>query len=293
MTTRPTPATLLACVLLAALLGAVGSASAADGHAEVLYLRGDVTAKGAGGAKALSVGTKLVPGDTITAGADSGASLRLFGGLKATDHDHVQVKAGTTLEIASLGEGGGPKKGVLSLLKGALSYITGGSGEVERDVQVKTRTTIGGVRGTEFRIVVEASEATRVETLEGTVNVAGAKSDLDVTAGSGSRVAADAEPEELHPLPVAPQLAGRTEGTLDRFRLQWQAVDGAASYVVEIALEESFTRIVYEAGEEATTHEPVSVALPEQAGTFFWRVSAVDADGYQGFYSRPGSFRLP
>jgi len=295
MTTRTIHAALRVSLCAAAvLLFASAPASAEDSYAEVLFLRGDVTAQRRGAPLEAKVGTRLVSGDTIVAGADSGASLRLFGGLEATDHDHVQVKANTTLAIESLAEtAGAPKKGVLGLIKGALSWITGGSGEAKRDVQVHAPTTIGGVRGTEFRMIVEAPGSTRIEVLEGTVNTTGASSELDVGPGKGSRVRPGGEPETLHPLPAAPTVKAGDGGALDRFSFQWSKVQGAASYVVEIALEESFTRIVYEQGEEATQHEPVSAKLPEHAGAFYWRVSAVDADGYQGFYSAAGSFTLP
>lgn len=268
-------------------------------NAEILFVRGDVRVEtGDSRSLAVGIGARLLPGDVVVTGADGAASLRLFGAEDAPDHDHVQVRSDSRLEIGQLfvSKEGGFRAGAVRLLKGAVDFVTSGSTERRRQIEVETPTIIGGVRGTGYRVVIEGDEAasTRVETLEGTVFSAAEADEVAVAGGFGSRGNEGEPPGAPTPLLAGPSLSSPASGaTLESFVFLWSEVPGAVSYVVEIALEPEFARIVYRATPDLARHDPVDARLPEQDTPYWWRVSAVDGDDFQGMNSEAGSFVLP
>ncbi len=295
MSAPRTPALL---TTLALVLGLAAGARAADGDggrqdssAEVLYLAGGVSATHADGAAVeVAVGTRLVAGDTLVTAADGLASLRLIGHEESLEHDHMLVSSGTTVVIADVFVDAERKQRnvVLKLLDGLVEIVTAHSGEGRTAIDVETPTAIGGVRGTEFRVAVEpaadaAPVATRVETLDGAVELQGQGEVLAVTGGHGSRVREGEAPGPLHPLPPAPVLADPPDGARPAaFAFRWEPVDGAAGYVVEIAEDAAFHRLAHRAAVDGPEYAPAQVRLPLREAGYHWRVSAVDADGFQG-----------
>ncbi len=76
--------------------------------------------------------------------------------------------------------------------------------------------------------------------------------------------------------------------------LEWQPKLGAKQYTVEIATNTDFSDIV----DETTTDNPVYAPNVTSGGyanggTFYWRISAVDADGNTGNYTSTRAFWLP
>jgi hypothetical protein len=71
--------------------------------------------------------------------------------------------------------------------------------------------------------------------------------------------------------------------------LMWGAVPGAASYRVVVDFSPAFARPLYDRqGVRATQMELRRL----DAGSYYWKVSAVDADGAEGGFSDPWSFSL-
>jgi hypothetical protein len=271
------------------------------GTAEVLYVRGQVTARAAGGATLpAGVGARLEVGDVLVTGADGSASLRLIGAEQSLDHDHLFVDPDSELEIAQLlvTEDRGWRSALVRLFKGAVEVVTSGSAESRKQVEVETPTAIGGVRGTEFRIAVEpaagdAPVATRIESLDGNVMTAAAGAEVTVGGGFGSRAREGSPPDPPRPLPPAPALVAPAEGAaIETFAFRWEPVDGAASYVLEIAEDGGFLRVDQRIETVDPEFAPDRAALPQQSDPLHWRVSAVDDEGFRGLTSPPRSFTI-
>lgn len=117
----------------------------------------------------------------------------------------------------------------------------------------------------------------------GTVAAAGKK--VDVPAGSGTTVEPKAPPAPPEPLLPAPTgLEPGPGGEFDRSepRLAWQAVPGAASYVIEICRDASCGAVV----EIVRGVVGLSTSPKENLnGPLFWRVTAVAPSGLDGFPS--------
>ena len=270
--------------------------------AELLYTRGTVTARSAGGTGLpAGIGARLQAGDVLITGSDGSASVRLVGVGESLEHDHMYVDPGSELQISQIlvVEKGGWRSSFVKLVKGAVEVVTSGSGEGKKQVEVETPTAIGGVRGTEFRIAVEPATddspmATRVETLGGQVMTAASGAEVTVGAGFGSRARDGEPPTPPRPLPVAPAPTAPADGSiLDGYEFSWEPVEGATAYVLEIAHDHGFLLVDHKVVTTAPYHAPDSASLPIQVEPLHWRVSAIDAEGFRGPASEPRSFRLP
>ncbi len=232
-----------------------------------------------GDGAALSAGDRLAPGNAVRTGPGASAVLGL------ADGSRVRVEAGTTLVLERLTLDADRQRRVeLRVDAGEVTALVerpGGS------FQIATPAGTAGVRGTVFRFAQAEAAPVRLETLEGTVNLAGGSA-VDVTAGHGSRVAAGAAPEDPRALPAPPVVVSPREGPMGK-ALTWDRVRGAPGWRVEVARDAEFTLDVRRAdGERGTTCSP---ELPD--GRWFWRVAAVDGDGFTGDWSRVYAFEVP
>lgn len=161
---------------------------------------------------------------------------------------------------------------------------SGGQGSV---FDVGTRSGVAGVRGTLFRLATDEG-GTRVETLEGQVDLVEGEKAVPVPAGQGLL----ARPGTPLGAPVvllgAPQVEGPLKGALaPGTSLRWRPVAGAASYRVELARDAEFSY-----GVQALPAPPAGLAVPATlaAGKWFWRVAPVDGDGFVGRPSKVYAF---
>ena len=125
--------------------------------------------------------------------------------------------------------------------------------------------------------------ATRLETLEGAVELTGKKGSTRVEHGFGSRVDDNGPPSAPKALPKTPVPTSPLKG--EGGPLVWAAVDGAAGYVVEIARDAEH---LIDATSTQTTATTTTPALA--AGDWYWRVSARSAEGFVGAPSQ--TFKL-
>ncbi|MCG8421201.1 MAG: FecR family protein [Proteobacteria bacterium] len=193
---------------------------------------------------------------------------------------HVQVElfAGELHTVASLGKGG-------------------------VRFEINTRTAVAGVRGTTFRTAVDRGDITRVETLEGAVELAraGATADSEgqsvtVEAEFGSLVDQGQPPIQPRRLLLAPAIASPRLGTFAAPpALRWRAVAGAVAYRVELARDARFS-VERSQWREQTTNATIRSAGPTGrrlgTGKWFWRVMAIDADGFIGLPSKIYAFEV-
>ena len=167
--------------------------------------------------------------------------------------------------------------------------------------EIETPTATSFVRGTEFRVKVETQGGTRLEVLEGAVDFGSSDDNISVAGNFGSLVEeAGNTPVSPHALPMAPsQLftpAEREvlEGDIASYRFSWSAVDGAARYHLEISSDAEFRQLMDETWVSGTDAELMSLSVDSlEPGTYFWRVAAVDTDGYESAWSNDRYFVYP
>jgi hypothetical protein len=167
--------------------------------------------------------------------------------------------------------------------------------------EIQTPTATSFIRGTEFRVKVESQGATRLEVLEGAVDFGSETNTVSVTGDFGSLVeAAGTQPAAPHALPVAPAELFTPEDkqvlddNLATYRFSWATVENAAKYHLEIATDAEFKQLVEEAWLDGANADLMSLRIDAlEPGTYFWRVSALDSQGYESPWSEARYFVYP
>ncbi len=212
----------------------------------------------------------------------TGPSARVTIHLK--DGSGLEVKPESLVKMAVLQlPTGGDRQVKIEVLAGGVTADVRKATQQSR-FEASSRVAVASVRGTQFRFGVEENGGARLETLEGVVALASAldpnAKPVEVAAGQGSVVSAAGEPSPPTALPGAPRVTSPLKGPLGAdARFDWQAVEGAASYRLELARDADFLVEPRSANTvEATLSWPE--ALP--AGKWFWRVTAFDGQGFSG-----------
>ena len=158
-------------------------------------------------------------------------------------------------------------------------------GKVKGTFVIETPTASTIIRGTDFRLKVEPGRATRLEVLDGTVELEAGDETVLVPANRGILARGGEVISELEPLPDAPreliepqpERVVRASSFDQMFR--WTSVSGAQSYRLQIARDEGF----FDLAEERLTGAKTSVRITGlEPGTYFWRVTALSPTGFEG-----------
>jgi len=218
----------------------------------------------------------------ISTGDRSGVELTL------ADGSHIDVDGNTLLLLGRMWLNEKMDREVrINLMKGnfAVDVTKGGTSS---NFDVVTPNAIAGVRGTKFRVYYEESGGTRLETIDGTVELKGAHGTVWVKRGQGSSVGSDGTPIRPKPLLLACEPMHPLQGDVSAgAQLRWKPLAGAAKYQVRVARDAEFTTEVH----DAFSNQPVfDVGAEITVGKWFWRVIAVDKKGFTGLPSKIYSF---
>jgi hypothetical protein len=167
--------------------------------------------------------------------------------------------------------------------------------------EIQTPTATSFIRGTEFRVKVEDNSATRLEVLEGAVDFGSEAEKVSVDGNFGSLVnSAGDTPSAPHALPSAPAVLFTPEDkqvldeSLATYQFSWATVENASKYHLEIASDLEFKQLVEEAWLEGANADMMTLRIDAlEPGTYFWRVSAVDDQGYESAWSESRYFVYP
>ncbi len=241
--------------------------------ARVEYVRGPVQADGA----AVHIGDTVTEGAALEVGAQGFVSLRLH------DGSLLQLQANSRSKLLRLRDlpAGQRRNTLIELDQGRVDATVAPQTPGSR-FQVKTPLATAGVRGTRFGVSVPAEAVrTSADVVQGQVEVQAAARGVDtpvlIDAGQGAVVRRGTTPMRK-PLLSAPDLSG-LQGRVERVpaALPLAAMAGATHYRVEIADDETFTRVLW------STEGPLPImldGLPD--GRYRLRARAIDADELLG-----------
>lgn len=241
----------------------------------VEYASGAVEAgRGDEGLKPVTAGAKLPHFTRVQTGDDGHAMVLL------ADGSRLQLGPATTLLIHGLGLNTALKPQVqLELVRGDIEVdaVAGSEGSL---FEIASDGGAAHAAGARFRMSKESGQ-TRLEVISGDVGFAGQQARPRPTQAAG--LTAEGEPIELRAQLAPPSVVSPVLGT---FRspppLSWIAVEGAERYRVEIARDAAFRQSMRWLATEGTE---VSVGeLPP--GKWFWRVRAIDDEGFAGLGSK-------
>ncbi len=249
---------------------------------QVLYSAGDFsTNRPVAGAGAGARQTLPASGASFSTGSDGFATLQL------SDGSTLQIMPNTQLDIvdAKTNAGGDRVLTILRMLSGELvSRIARGDGR-DRDVNLYSNAVAIGVRGTVFSLQEEADKA-RLTVTQGKVEVTGRSGDgLLVKRNEGTVILAGLGPEPVTALLPEPLLQTPAVGAgagPEGLSLSWAALPGALGYLIEIAEDSNFNRLLRR---QQVAWSSGTLTLLERDGQYFWRVAAIDERGLRGRFS--------
>ena len=206
------------------------------------------------------------------------------------DDSRLHVEPSTLLKFGKITLNSEYKRDVsFELLSGTVKTVA--SHNDGASFQLVTRAAVAGVRGTEFRAHITEGGFTRIEVLDGRVALGNAAGAVDVGAGYGTRVQENQAPEPARAL-LKPAIGHRPlTGTFAAPpELTWQAVAGARGYVLELATNAEFSKDVDKVRIDGATSARPDANLAQKK--WFWRVSAIDKDGFIGMPSKIFTFQV-
>jgi hypothetical protein len=227
--------------------------------------------------RTLQSGNLLRPGEYVESGAEGGFTL-LF-----TDGHTLRALPGTVMQVlASNSTTGAPRA---ELLRGRVEVV--GKGTLQKGLELKAGSGAAAVRGTSFRFTLQPDGVVRVETLEGAVDLTGTRT-VPVKDRQGSRVFKGGATEDARMLLPPPMPTEGLQGPLAaNAALAWSPVENARTYRVVLARDPDLMVARQEAVLPEQRWAP-DASLP--SGTWYWSVTAEDADGFAGVPSRIFTF---
>ncbi|RDE24833.1 LysM peptidoglycan-binding domain-containing protein [Motiliproteus coralliicola] len=245
--------------------------------AAVEAIRGDVELRRADGSKApLGPDSLIYLGDQVRTSRGSSVAIRFADDSILTLHEDSLIR----FDHLSAHGRTGMVDSRLNLLEGRIdTRVIPAKGPGSR-FQIQTPSAISAVRGTEYRAAVsDNGQVSSIEVLEGSVAVKGADQQSLIKAGFGTRVAegkAPLPPRKLLPAPALKPVEGAIRSI--NWVLQWQSVEGAHAYRLEIAEQRSFDTLLWQ--QLSVHHRAALPDLPD--GRYFARIRAVDSLGLEG-----------
>lgn len=208
------------------------------------------------------------------------------------DKSQLRAAPSTLLRIEKVTLGKNFKREVeIRIVRGTVETST--THEDGASFRLVTRSGTATVKGTKFRTHVADDGSTRIEVVDGQVSLGNDNGNVDIGAGYGAIVRPGAAPEATHKLlpGAVGQLPLRSLSPAPP-ALSWQPVAGAdGGYVLEMASNAEFSKDVVTTPIPAGTTTYTPSANPA-ASKWFWRVQAVDAQGFIGMPSKIFTFEI-
>ncbi|WP_174273313.1 FecR domain-containing protein [Sphingomonas bacterium] len=221
------------------------------------------------------VGAVVVEGARIETGANSSASFSLEDGSIVTLPSQSVIRIDRLRLVLASGE----MQQIFRLDDGRSQYAVAPNRGPASKFEVRTPVSVSAVRGTEFRIGVEQNGTSAVaEVLKDSVAVSAAGAAILVPQGFGARSSAESAGKPvklLSPPQVLLPIYHRPDGSLV-FNIK--PLDKAARYRLEIASDQAFQDI----RNEGLNEKPYIIFPSSPVGTFYVRVTAIDASGLEG-----------
>ncbi len=261
----------------------------------VLTRRGSVTASGAMPMHPATLFETLPMGSVVCTGTDSFATLRVSTQCTLTgEHsDDLTLSPDTCVQLVSAHGSERGRSTVARVLEGSIQVQENRAGTGHVTVQAGTGQTTGAGGG--YRVTLEDNAAMRAEALYAPVAVQGAGSEVDLSAGQGSRVREGEAPSDPIDL-LAPGTPTRPDDgvALRRPWFAWTPVPAAFGYRFEVATGRDFVDLVYSDNLPDPDYQPSLLMLPwPEDGVLHWRIASFDRFGFLGIPSVPRSMELP
>ena len=243
-------------------------------QAKVVALSGDVSATASDGQKVeMKVGATLMEGAQIETGVNGFLTMSLPDASRISLPSNSRVKF-NKLRMARFTKS---PRTELMLVHGHVESRVSPLDTNKGSYEVRTPTSVAGVRGTQFRVGTDG-ETTTNEVVAGKVAVGNGKagSEVMLDAGKGNVVTSKGVGQPVDLLP-APNLAGLGKDGAAQVHLT--PVAGAAAYHVQVSNDPDGQDMLA----EARANEPHLKFANLREGAYYVRMSAIDKHGLEGY----------
>ncbi len=220
--------------------------------------------------------------------------------LTLADESVIQLRESTEFKVADhrLDRRDNKRTSQLQVNLGSVLANVTSRQHKDSKFQVKSRSTILAIRGTNFRLGSDQLDTTRVSLLEGDVEVTAKEEILELPQNYGTFVEANKGPEDpivLIPAPIVTSIRDDVHTTsLQVLEFMWaheelisekgrkatvgRLIERYPSYHFEIAKDDEFNYMVQD-HVVAKNYLKTDVLAP---GEYFWRISSIDENGLEG-----------
>lgn len=216
-----------------------------------------------------------------------------------TFRDETQVKLGESSLVVILGDSNGraapPGASDVTLVTGGVrAHLADLAGKRAAPPKVTTDSAVVALKDGEAQVTTDDAKTTRVAVYKGGSTVSAQKKSVDVNDGFGSKAETGRPPSPPAPLPPAPDWSASPPAVVvAQARVELAFAFGpssasgpaAAEWHVQLARDAAFDDLVVD------QRAPISVQKIEAKnlgpGSYFARVSAIDADHFEGKWSVP------
>jgi len=237
-------------------------------------------------------GLALPDGSSVCTDDNSFATVRLAS--TPTQHDDLSLLPKTCVTIDAVSARAAERRSLVTLAEGSIT-TRDLTGDLATNGQIAVRSASGltAGKGGGFRVSIEA-DAARTEALGHGVDVLGAGERVQVPAGYGARVQTSQAPQQpVKLLGATSALRPDAGAELIRPDFGWTPVDRALGYRVQIASDADFANIQRSEDVPGADWTPELLLLDYRVDGLWWRVSAFDRSGFEGFASDARALRLP
>ena len=255
-------------------------------EARVTFLKGSgmLRAPGAAEWSPLQAGEILRVGSSLKSGPASSIEVAFADGTRFLLRENTVI----TVKAA--------QQGLLHLLRvlylEAGKVVTRVKGATGRDsrFEIETPSALAAARGTEYRVGLDASGATRAELLESSIGFSAMGSTVTLNKDEGSLARFQEPPTPARKLLPPPDPVGlRPSYGESPLTLRFAVVPGAAAYRAVLARD----REGKDAVKEATIQPGESFEVAAEAdGSYYLIASSIDAEGLEGPLSQPAELVL-
>ena len=229
--------------------------------------------------------------DKITQGSWVRTSPQGTVEISFESHFSVLLRPNTTIEITAARK----KSAIYMMYKlfidigKTISKIKKSTGKETR-YEIKTPSAVAAARGTEFRTGVDSDVTTRLEVLDGIVDVVAARRKVEVGAGEGTLIKKNKRPAA----PVKLLLPPKVVNLLPLYRampleFQFESVSGATAYRVMVARDKTFKDVVKN---EVIAPQDILKILGIDDGTYFLQSRAINDMGLEGPSLEPAEIKV-
>ncbi|MCB9680320.1 MAG: LysM peptidoglycan-binding domain-containing protein [Alphaproteobacteria bacterium] len=219
------------------------------------------------------------------------ARVRLAMSADGTEADEVVLQPGSCITIRASHRVQGTRRTLLDLSQGSVSVAEEPKpGAVI--VQTRAGVAVGDAGG--FRVTVEADAGTRTEAIGASVRTLAAGAQVVLDEGFGNRILLGQAPGDPHllPAPGTPQRPEADAPLVDAV-FDWVPASEAVAYFLEVGRDRELSDPLMRINVLAGPWLPAQLRLPVVRKGLWWRVSTVDALGFEGVPSPSRRFTIP